>query len=86
MRRIGSFSYSLYLTHAPIVVAIYHFGVAPYIARGVPAFLVTLAVAVPATLAIAQVFASVFEIPFLRYRSFRALISAGRTRRSRRLA
>ena len=86
MRRIGSFSYSLYLTHAPIVVAIYHFGVAPYIARGVPAFLVTLAVAVPATLAIAQVFASVFEVPFLRYRSFRALISAGRTRRSRRLA
>jgi peptidoglycan/LPS O-acetylase OafA/YrhL len=86
MRRIGLFSYSLYLTHAPIVITIYHFGVAPYIGRGVPAFLITIAVAIPATLAVAQVFASVFEVPFLRHRSFRALVSASRTRRSRRIA
>jgi peptidoglycan/LPS O-acetylase OafA/YrhL len=36
------------------------------VAQGVPAFLVTLALALPLTIAFARVFASVFEIPFLK--------------------
>ncbi len=80
MRRLGSFSYSLYLTHAPLVVLLHHFIIAPHIAHGVPAFLVTLAVAVPVTLAVARIFAGLFELPFQRHRSFRALIAAARGR------
>jgi peptidoglycan/LPS O-acetylase OafA/YrhL len=86
MRKLGSLSYSLYLTHAPLVIIVYHFGVAPHVARGVPAFLVTLAVVVPLTLTVAHVFAGVFELPFQRHRSFRALVSAGRNRLSHPLA
>jgi peptidoglycan/LPS O-acetylase OafA/YrhL len=83
LRKLGLFSYSLYLTHAPIVIMVYHLGVAPHIAGDVPAFLITLAVAVPATLAVAYLFSGVFELPFVRHRSFRALVSAVRSRRPR---
>jgi peptidoglycan/LPS O-acetylase OafA/YrhL len=75
LRRLGSFSYSLYLTHAPLVVVLSHFIVAPRVAPGVPAFLVTLAAAVPVTLIVAQVFAGLFELPFQRHRSLRALVA-----------
>lgn len=64
IRELGLSSYSLYLTHAPIVVVVYEKVVAGRVAQGVPAFFVTLAVAVPLTIAFARVFASVFEIPF----------------------
>lgn len=65
MRDLGGFSYSLYLTHAPILVVVYELLVAGHVHQGVPAFLVTLALALPLTIAFARVFASVFEIPFL---------------------
>lgn len=73
LRSLGSFSYSLYLTHAPIVLVVSTFVVAPYVGRGLPTFLVTLAVAVPLSLLFARLFAAVFEIPFQRYRSWAAL-------------
>lgn len=79
IRRLGSFSYSLYLTHAPLVVVLCHFIVAPHVTHGVPAFLVTLVVAVPVTLTVASVFAAIFERPFQRHRSFRALARAAST-------
>jgi peptidoglycan/LPS O-acetylase OafA/YrhL len=84
MCKLGSFSYSLYLTHAPVVTVIYHFGVAPHVPSGLPAFLATLAVAIPVTLAIAHMFASIFELPFQRHRSFQALLAAGRRQPSHR--
>src|SRR5207248_3605632 len=43
MRSLGSSSYSLYLTHAPVVVLVYEKVVAGRVRQGVPAFLVTLA-------------------------------------------
>jgi peptidoglycan/LPS O-acetylase OafA/YrhL len=64
MRSLGSSSYSLYLTHAPIVVIVYDGIVAGRIHQGVPAFVVTLAIALPVTIVFARVFASVFEAPF----------------------
>jgi peptidoglycan/LPS O-acetylase OafA/YrhL len=66
IRNLGTSSYSLYLTHGPIVVIVYDKFVAGRFRQGVPAFLVSLAVAVPLTIAFARVFATVFEAPFQR--------------------
>jgi peptidoglycan/LPS O-acetylase OafA/YrhL len=69
IRDLGASSYSLYLTHGPIVVVVYEKVVAGRVRQGVPAFVVSLALLVPLTIAFARVFASVFEIPFRRSRS-----------------
>ena len=74
IRSLGAASYSLYLTHGPIVVVVYEQVVAGRVSPGVPAFLVSLALAVPLTIAFARVFASVFETPFRQSRS-RATVS-----------
>jgi peptidoglycan/LPS O-acetylase OafA/YrhL len=80
VRRLGSFSYSLYLIHAPIVVAIGTKVVAPHVAPGLARFGVTLALAVPASILAAWWFGTIFEIPFQRYRSWTALREAARAR------
>jgi peptidoglycan/LPS O-acetylase OafA/YrhL len=64
MRNLGSSSYSLYLTHGPIIVVVYELVVAGPVREGVPAFLVSLALVVPLTIGFARVFAAVFETPF----------------------
>jgi peptidoglycan/LPS O-acetylase OafA/YrhL len=69
MRNLGASSYSLYLTHAPILVVVYELVVAGRVSQGVPAFLVTLALVLPLTILFARVFASVFEAPFREHRS-----------------
>jgi peptidoglycan/LPS O-acetylase OafA/YrhL len=66
IRNLGLSSYSLYLTHAPIVVIVYERIVAGRVRQGAPAFIVTLAIALPVTIVFARLFASVFERPFLR--------------------
>jgi peptidoglycan/LPS O-acetylase OafA/YrhL len=68
IRTLGLSSYSLYLTHAPIVVIVYEGIVAGRVAQGVPAFVVTLVLALPLTIVFARIFASVFEIPFRQHR------------------
>ena len=69
VRSLGGSSYSLYLTHGPIVVVLYEKVVAGRVRQGAPAFLVMLALALPATVAFARVFAAVFERPeWLRQR------------------
>ena len=70
LRSLGSFSYSLYLTHAPIVIAVAYGLVLPRVAPGVPTFFVLIAVVVPLTLIFARLFAAVFEIPFQRHRGW----------------
>jgi peptidoglycan/LPS O-acetylase OafA/YrhL len=69
IRRLGASSYSLYLTHGPIVVVVYERIVAGRVRQGVPAFVVSLALVVPLTIVFARVFASVFETPFRQNRS-----------------
>jgi peptidoglycan/LPS O-acetylase OafA/YrhL len=69
IRNLGASSYSLYLTHGPIVIVVYEKLVAGRVRQGVPAFVVSLALAVPLTIAFARVFASAFETPFRRNRS-----------------
>jgi peptidoglycan/LPS O-acetylase OafA/YrhL len=73
VRSLGSSSYSLYLTHGPIVVVVYEVIVAGRVRQGVPAFLVTLALALPLTIAFARVFASIFETRFRPHRRWSGL-------------
>jgi peptidoglycan/LPS O-acetylase OafA/YrhL len=69
IRSLGASSYSLYLTHGPIVVVVCEKIVAGRVRQGVPAFVVSLALVVPLTIVFARVFASVFETPFRKRRS-----------------
>jgi peptidoglycan/LPS O-acetylase OafA/YrhL len=83
IRSLGSFSYSLYLIHAPIVVAVYTKFVEPRYPPGAPAFLATVLIAGTISVVGARVFAAVFEIPFQRHRSWTALRAAMQPRLSR---
>jgi peptidoglycan/LPS O-acetylase OafA/YrhL len=73
LRSLGSFSYSLYLTHAPIVIAVSYGLVAGRVAPGTPTFVVLTAVLLPTTVCFARLFAAVFELPFQRSRGWVAL-------------
>jgi peptidoglycan/LPS O-acetylase OafA/YrhL len=73
VRSLGTFSYSLYLIHVPIVALVSRRVAEPLVPQGLPAFWVTVGLAVPLSVASARVFASAFEIPFQRYRSWAAL-------------
>jgi peptidoglycan/LPS O-acetylase OafA/YrhL len=73
LRTLGSFSYSLYLTHAPIVIAVSYGLVVGRVRPGTPTFLVLTAVLVPTTVAFARLFAAVFELPFQRHRGWSPL-------------
>jgi peptidoglycan/LPS O-acetylase OafA/YrhL len=79
-RSLGWSSYSLYLTHEPIVVVLYEKVVAGRVSQGVPAFLVLLALAVPATVAFAWMFAAVFERPFRQHVARRQMGATPRRR------
>ena len=74
IRRLGSFSYSLYLTHAPIVAIVCERIVAGRVAPGTPTFLVSLVLVLPLTIVFARVFAAVFEIPFQHARPFSGVV------------
>ena len=69
LRNLGLCSYSVYLLHEPIVVVVYSRIVGPWYHHGPAAFLLMVALVVPATIVLAWLFASVFERPFLRQRS-----------------
>jgi peptidoglycan/LPS O-acetylase OafA/YrhL len=68
LRRLGSFSYSLYLTHLPIVVAVYYGLLRGRLPQGAPMFLVLCAILLPMTVLFARLFAELFELPFQRRR------------------
>ncbi|HEY7176999.1 MAG TPA: acyltransferase [Micromonosporaceae bacterium] len=80
LRSLGSVSYSLYLTHAPIVIAVSYGLVLGRVAPGTPTFLVLTAVVVPMTVCFARLFGAVFELPFQRHRGWRPLRHAIRER------
>ncbi|HEX8628408.1 MAG TPA: acyltransferase [Catenuloplanes sp.] len=80
VRSLGTFSYSLYLIHLPIIMIISRIFVARHIAPGLTAFWVTLTLGLPISLLAARLFAMLFEVPFVRYRSWSSLLSAVRTR------
>ncbi|MFJ6837303.1 acyltransferase family protein [Streptomyces sp. NPDC091209] len=82
MRGLGNFSYSLYLVHLPIVMVLARKIAPHYVSPGLPTFCFTLSLALPASVVGAWLFAGLFEMPFKRNRSWKSLISAGRSRRS----
>lgn len=69
-RSLGSCSYSLYLTHVPIVVAVTYGLVVPRIPAGPLRFTVLVVVLVPLCAGFARLFAALFEIPFQRHRGW----------------
>ncbi len=54
LRSLGSFSYSLYLTHAPIVIAVSYGLIIGHVAAGTPPFLVLTAILLPVTVCFAR--------------------------------
>ena len=73
LRRLGEFSYSLYLTHGPIVIAVYYGLVQHHVRPGVPTFVLLCAAVVPLTVLFARAFAEIFELPFQRRRGREAI-------------
>ena len=80
LRSLGGFSYSLYLIHAPIVVAVAALVVRPRLGWGVDTLLVMLVVALPLSLLASRLFAAVFDLPFQRHKSWSALFAAAKDR------
>jgi len=72
-RSLGGCSYSLYLTHKPIVIAVSYGLVLGRVAIGTPTFFALAAILLPTTVCFARLFAAVFEIPFQRHRGWIAL-------------
>ena len=62
---VGSFSYSLYLVHAPLIQVIWQYGVKPLDLAAVPSFLLLELLGVPFIVAAAYLFHLVFERPFM---------------------
>jgi peptidoglycan/LPS O-acetylase OafA/YrhL len=67
---LGSCSYSLYLTHEPIVIAVSYGLVRGHVTSGTPMFFVLVAILLPTTVCFARMFAAVFELPFQRHRGW----------------
>lgn len=82
LRGLGRFSYSLYLVHLPIVMTVHRKLALRLTDDDLTQFWITLLLAVPLSLFCSWVFATIFELPFQRYRSWAALRVALRTRRS----
>ena len=79
IRSLGNFSYSLYLIHLPIIMIVIR-KVAPlYTSPGLPTFWFTLLLGLPASVLGSWLFAEIFELPFKRNRSWKSLLSAGRS-------
>jgi peptidoglycan/LPS O-acetylase OafA/YrhL len=75
-RSLGSCSYSLYLTHMPIVIAVSYGLVESRVAAGTMRFFVLAAILLPVTVCFARLFAAVFELPFQRHRGWISLRQA----------
>jgi len=78
-RRLGDISYSLYLTHLMVVMVVARKIAPALLPPGVPRFWFTVLVAFPLSLLAAWLFATVFEIPFKRARSVKALFGVIRS-------
>jgi len=73
---IGSFAFSLYLIHAPVLAMLTTFVVKPLHADIMLSLAILLTLGLPASIGAAYLFFLIFERPFLTIRSFRQLLSA----------
>jgi peptidoglycan/LPS O-acetylase OafA/YrhL len=79
MRRLdglGKISYSLYLIHLPILTVLAKKVAPHYAAKGPHTWIFVVVVGVPLSVLAAWLFAQVFELPFQRHRSWKALAAA----------
>lgn len=74
VRALGDFSYSLYLIHLPIVLAVIRRVAPHFVSHGLPTFCFTLAVGLPLATAGAWLFSRTFEIPFKQNRSWKSAV------------
>jgi peptidoglycan/LPS O-acetylase OafA/YrhL len=86
IRSLGSFSYSLYLIHLPLVMAVIRRVAPHFVSPGLPTFGFTLIVALPVSVLGAWLFSRIFEIPFKGNRSWKSMIAMGRSHWSGRSA
>ncbi|MET7682470.1 acyltransferase [Streptomyces sp. NPDC005423] len=77
VRRLGDFSYSLYLVHLPIVMVVSRKIAPHFVAHGAHTFAFTLLVGAPASVLCAWLFSEVFEMPFKRKRTAAAADAPG---------
>lgn len=71
---LGNFSYSLYLIHLPIVMAVIRRVAPHFVSPGLPTFGFTLVLALPVSTLGAWLFSKIFELPFKRNRSWKSLM------------
>ncbi|MFI0961940.1 acyltransferase family protein [Streptomyces sp. NPDC021080] len=82
VQHLGNFSYSLYLIHLPIVMAVIRRAAPHFVSPGLPTFWFTLVLALPISVLGAWLFSRIFEMPFKRSRSWKSVIAQGRSRRA----
>jgi peptidoglycan/LPS O-acetylase OafA/YrhL len=75
---IGSFAFSLYLIHAPVLAMITTYVVKPLHADDMLSLAILLVLGLPASIGAAYIFFIIFERPFLTIRSFSQLFNAVR--------
>lgn len=80
IRSLGNSSYSLYLIHLPIVMVIARKIAPQFVSPGLPEFCFTVMLGLPASVLGALLFAKICETPFKRNRSWKSMVSAGRSR------
>jgi peptidoglycan/LPS O-acetylase OafA/YrhL len=86
VRRVGRFSYSVYLIHLPVLTLLWAWLVIPLDVSPTASFALLLGLGFPAVIAMAWLFSLVFEEPFINYRSFGDLREAWRARRAEPVA
>ncbi|HEX4794667.1 MAG TPA: acyltransferase [Humisphaera sp.] len=74
----GTFSYSIYLLHMPLLQAIWQYGMPSSHRTGLATLAIMTAVAIPITLLICYLFFLAFEKPFLRARKGRTIEASSR--------
>ncbi|MGW3955538.1 acyltransferase family protein [Streptomyces sp. NPDC004752] len=79
VRGLGDFSYSLYLIHLPIVMAVIRRVAPHFVSAGLPTFWFTMILGLPVSLGAAWLFSRIFEMPFKRNRSWTSMITLGRS-------
>ncbi|MEW1643490.1 acyltransferase [Streptomyces sp. NPDC091219] len=78
LRMLGDASYSLYLIHLPIVLVVIRRVAPRVVGPGLPTFCFTLLVGLPVSVLAAWLFSRIFELPFKRNRSWKALLAQSR--------
>ncbi|WP_416965309.1 acyltransferase family protein [Streptomyces sp. Agncl-13] len=80
MRKLGDFSYSLYLIHLPVVLVVIRRVAPHFVSPGMPTFCFTLLLGLPVSVLGAWLFSEIFEMPFKRNRSWKSLTAITRSR------